>query len=185
MAASQTNNVKKPITTNSGSIATPYDFGAGEVTSSPLQPGLIYETEITHYLIFLCNMGYNVATIKRISSTVPPDFSCPAKTNDNSISNMNYPSIAISKFKGKESRVKRTVTNVDGDESTYTASMETPDMLEVKVTPETLEFTESKKQLTYQVIFTSEGKLRGDNFGAITWSNSKYRVRIPFVVSSK
>ena len=49
--------MKKPITTNSGAIATPYDFGSGEVASSPLQPGLVYETEINHYLLFLCNVG--------------------------------------------------------------------------------------------------------------------------------
>lgn len=183
--ASQTNNMKKPITTNSGAIATPYDHGAGEVASSPLQPGLVYETGISDYLLFLCNVGYNVATIKRISSTVPPDFTCPQKSDDNSISNLNYPSIAISKYKGKESRIKRTVTNVENGDTTYTASVESPKELEVKVVPNSLEFTHDKKQLSYEVIFTSDGKLDGDNFGAITWSNGKNRVRSPFVVSSK
>lgn len=183
--ASQTNNMKKPITTNSGSVATPYDLGAGEVTSSPLQPGLIYETETIHYLQFLCGVGYDISTIKLISSTVPPDFSCPEKSKNDSVSNMNYPSIAVSKITGKESKqVNRTVTNVDGGEATYTASVETPNGLEVKVTPNTLQFTESNKQLTYQVTFTSNGDLPDDNFGSITWSNGKYKVRSPFVVSS-
>ncbi|KVI07753.1 Peptidase S8/S53 domain-containing protein [Cynara cardunculus var. scolymus] len=183
--ASQTNNMKKPITTNSGTDATPYDFGAGEVSSSPLQPGLIYETGTIHYLLFLCGVGYDITTIKLISSTVPPDFSCPNKSVDNSVSDMNYPSIAVSKLTEKESRqVSRTVTNVDGGETTYTVSVETPTGLEVKVTPNTLRFTESNKQLTYQVTFTSNGNLPEDNFGSITWSNGKYKVRSPFVVSS-
>nr|XP_043633866.1 CO(2)-response secreted protease [Erigeron canadensis] len=183
--ASQTNNIKKPITTNSGSIATPYDFGAGEVTSDPLQPGLVYETEIIEYLHYLCNVGYNVDTIKRISSTVPSDFTCPSNSNKNLISNMNYPSIAISKFNGKERKVSRKVTNVDNEDTTYTASVEAPNGLEVKVVPHKLKFTESENEITYQVIFKSDSKLSGDNFGAITWSNGKYRVRSPFVVSSK
>ena len=97
---------------------------------------------------------------------------------------MNYPSIAISKYKGKESRIKRTVTNVENGDTTYTASVESPKGLEVKVVPKSLEFTHDKKQLSYEVIFTSDGKLDGDNFGAITWSNGKNRVRSPFVVSS-
>ncbi|XP_071703413.1 CO(2)-response secreted protease-like [Rutidosis leptorrhynchoides] len=183
--ATQTNNMKKPITTNSGSIATPYDFGAGEVSSSPLQPGLVYETETIHYLHFLCNIGYSVATIKRISSTVPPDFTCPTKSTENPISNMNYPSIAISRFNGTQSKVKRTATNVESGDTTYTASVEAPNGLDVKVVPNTLEFTENNKKLTFEVKFSSEGKLSGDNFGAITWSNGKYRVRSPFVVTSR
>ncbi|KAL8245784.1 hypothetical protein R6Q59_007000 [Mikania micrantha] len=183
--ATQTNNMKKPITTNFGSIATPYDFGAGEVTSSPLQPGLVYETETIHYLNFLCNIGYSVATIKQIASTVPPDFTCPLNPIQNSVSNMNYPSIAISKFDGTESRVSRTVTNVEDGDAIYTASVEAPTGLEVKLTPNKLEFTENTKKLTYEVIFRSDGKLGEDHFGSITWSNEKYKVRSPFVVSSK
>ncbi|KAI3797006.1 hypothetical protein L1987_39695 [Smallanthus sonchifolius] len=183
--ATQTNNMRKPITTNFGSTATPYDFGAGEVASSPLQPGLIYETETIHYLQFLCNIGYNLDTIKRISSTLPPNFACPSNPRENSISNMNYPSIAISKFNGTERRVDRTVTNVEDSDTIYRVSVEAPNGLEVKVTPKKLEFTEDKKKLTYQVIFKGDGKLKEDNFGAITWSNGKHRVRSPFVVSRK
>ncbi|KAL4579000.1 hypothetical protein LXL04_015135 [Taraxacum kok-saghyz] len=181
--ASQTNNVKKPITTNSGSIATPYDFGAGQVASSPLQPGLIYETEIVDYLHFLCNIGYNLYKIKRISSTLPPKFSCPNNSSVNSVSNLNYPSIAVSRFTEKERRVTRTVTNIDGEATTYTVSVEAPKGLKVEVRPSTLEFTERNKKQTYEVIFKSSGKLERDNFGAITWSNGKYRVRSPFVVT--
>ncbi|KAK9062922.1 hypothetical protein SSX86_020112 [Deinandra increscens subsp. villosa] len=183
--ATQTNNMKSPITTNFGSIATPYDFGAGEVTSTPLQPGLIYETETIHYLQFLCNIGYSITTIKRIASTVPPDFTCPTNPNESSISNLNYPSIAISKFDGKERRVSRTVTNVEDGEASYTVSVEAPNGLEVEVTPNKLEFTESEKKLSYEVMFRSDGKLGRDNFGAIIWSSDRYRVRSPFVVSTK
>ncbi|XP_076927053.1 CO(2)-response secreted protease-like [Bidens hawaiensis] len=182
--ATQTNNMKTPITTTTGSIATPYDFGAGEVISSPLQPGLIYETETIDYLHFLCNIGYKVDTIKQISSTVPSDFTCPSNASHHLISNMNYPSIAISKFKDKEIKVTRRVTNVEDDETSYIVSVEAPNGLDVKVTPEKLEFSKENKKLSYEVVFRSDGGLETDSFGAITWSNDKYRVRSPFVVRS-
>ncbi|KAJ0917060.1 putative tripeptidyl-peptidase II [Helianthus annuus] len=180
--ASQTNNMKNPITTNSGSLATPYDLGAGEVSLNPLHPGLVYETDTHNYLHFLCNIGYNITTIKKISSTIPTNFTC--HTNS-SISNMNYPSIAISKFNGTEIIIKRTVTNVGTVDGIYTASVEAPNGLEVNVVPNMLEFTESKKQLSYQVIFRADGGFDEDKFGSIIWSNDEYRVRSPFVVSSR
>ncbi|KAK1441035.1 hypothetical protein QVD17_06871 [Tagetes erecta] len=197
--ASQTNNMKKPTTTDLGSIATPYDFGSGEISisissndSNLLQPGLIYETKTIDHLQFLCNLGYNVATIKQISSIVPPTFTCHAThasdanvPNDDSISNMNYPSIAVSKFDGSERRVTRTVTNVEDGDTSYTVDIEAPSGLMVKVVPNRLNFSGRRKEMSYEVIFTSDGELSDDNFGAITWCNGKNRVRSPFVVSSK
>ncbi|KAK9270459.1 hypothetical protein L1049_026039 [Liquidambar formosana] len=187
--AIQTNNLKAPIATDSGSIGTPYDFGAGELsTSGPLQPGLVYETDTIDYLTFLCHYGYDISTIKKISLAVPDNFTCPKDTNKTYISNMNYPSIAISQFEGKESRkVSRTVTNVDADnEAVYTASVSAPKGLDVKVMPDKLQFTKNSKKLAYQVVFssTTSSSLKEDVFGSITWTNGKYKVRSPFVVSS-
>lgn len=60
----QINNLKAPPTTNSGSIATPYEIGAGEaIPSGAINPGLIYETYPAGYLQFLCSIGYD--TLKR------------------------------------------------------------------------------------------------------------------------
>lgn len=187
--AIQKNNLKAPITTHSGSTATPYDYGAGEVSpSGALQPGLVYETETADYLQFLCNYGYDISTIKLISPTLPDGFTCPKTANADLISNMNYPSIAVSKFSGNESKkVSRTVTNVGSDaETQYTVSVSTSSGVEVKVIPDTLKFTKDTKKLSYQVIFSSNGssKAKGAVFGSITWTNGKHKVRSPFVVSS-
>ncbi|XAR61627.1 Tripeptidyl-peptidase II [Bertholletia excelsa] len=187
--ASQTNNLKASITDDVyGTLATPFDSGSGEVTLlGSLQPGLVYETSTVDYLIFLCNLGYNISTIKTISSNIPAGFSCPQDTSEDLISNMNYPSISIGNFDGKESRnVTRTVTNVgDEDETTYTATMDVPDGLEVKVVPEKLQFTKSSKKLSYQVIFSPAASSSSAfyMFGSITWTNGKYEVRTPFVVT--
>ncbi|KAJ8648015.1 hypothetical protein MRB53_001038 [Persea americana] len=184
--ASQTNNEKTPLTDDTGSTATPYDYGAGEVSPSrALEPGLVYEIEKLDYFLFLCNYGYNTATIKQIS-TLPDRFECPKDSGGDLISNLNYPSIAISKFDGKESKkVSRTVTNVGADDETvYTATIKSPHGLDVKVIPDRLQFTKNSKKLSYQVVFSSSSSVKGDLFGSITWTDGKHRVRTPFAVTS-
>ncbi|XP_016488942.2 CO(2)-response secreted protease isoform X2 [Nicotiana tabacum] len=184
--AIQTNNLKAPITTNFGSKATPYDIGAGEAsTSGPLKPGLVYATDVADYLHFLCSVGYDISKIKLISSTVPKDFSCPKHSSSELVSNMNYPSIAISGLKKyKTKKVTRTVTNVGEEASVYIAIVEAPTGLRVQVIPSKLEFTNKNKKLSYEVSFRASSTTKEDMFGSITWTNGKYKVRSPFVVSN-
>ncbi|KAI5596685.1 hypothetical protein BDE02_02G017600 [Populus trichocarpa] len=89
--ASQINNTKDPITKELGAIATAYDYGAGEIsTTGPLQPV--------------------------ISKDVPGVFSCPKDSSVDLMSNINYPSISASNLTGFQSRtINRTLTNVAGD----------------------------------------------------------------------
>ncbi|XP_027354812.1 CO(2)-response secreted protease-like [Abrus precatorius] len=186
-SAIQNNNLKASLTTDSGSLATPYDYGAGEMTTSePLQPGLVYETSTIDYLNFLCYIGLNITTVKVISRTVPDSFSCPKDLSSDHISNINYPSIAISNFYGKGPvNVTRTVTNVgEEDETIYSSVVDAPSGVHVTLTPDKLQFTKSSKKLSYQVIFSSTStSLKEDLFGSITWTNGKYNVRSPFVLT--
>lgn len=175
------------MTTDSGSVATPYDYGAGEITTSEsFQPGLVYETSTNDYLNYLCYLGFNITTIKVISITVPNSFNCPQNSSSDLISNINYPSIAISNFKGKDAvNVSRTVTNVgEEDETLYSSIIDAPSGLNIKLIPDKLQFTKNSKKLSYQVLFSSTSTLlKEDLFGSITWSNGKYSVRSPFVLT--
>ncbi|XP_028784672.1 CO(2)-response secreted protease-like [Neltuma alba] len=183
-SAIQMNNMKEPITTDSGTVATPYDYGAGEVsTLGSLQPGLVYETTTTDYLNYLCYIGLNISSIKLIAGTVPDGFACPKDSTSDNISNINYPSIAVSNFKGT-SKITRTVSNVGEDEETvYTAVVEAPSGVDVKVSPNKLQFTKSSKKLSYEVSFSATASVKEAVFGSITWSNGKYNVRSPFVLT--
>ncbi|XP_021771058.1 CO(2)-response secreted protease-like [Chenopodium quinoa] len=186
--ATQTNNINRPITTQSFDEATtPYDLGAGEVNPiGGLHPGLIYDIEPAEYLNFLCYYGYNMSTIKLIAGDLPIGFSCPVSSNTDMISNINYPSIAISMIDTiGPIIVNRTVTNVDTDDDpVYNVTVETPTGLEVDVSPTELRFTAATKKLEYMVTFsTSDSSVKGDLFGAITWRSNKFIVRSPFVVS--
>ncbi|PIM98466.1 Tripeptidyl-peptidase II [Handroanthus impetiginosus] len=184
--AIQINNLHAPLTTNTGSKATPYDIGAGEISlSHPLQPGLVYETETIDYIQFRCNIGYDATKIKSIALDIPKNFSCSSDSSSDLISNMNYPSIAVSKLKENESKtVSRSVTNIDEEDSTYTAAVEAPASINVQVVPNKLHFTKDVKKLSFQVTFKLSKTSEEDLFGSITWTSEKYKVRSPFVVSS-
>lgn len=184
VTAIQKNNMKGPITTDSGSEATPYDYGAGEVsTLGSLQPGLVYDTTITDYLNYLCYIGLNVTSIKLIAGTIPQGFACPKDSTSDNVSNINYPSIAISNFTGN-TKITRTVTNVgEDDETVYSAMLEVPSGVDVKISPSKLQFSKSITKLSYEVSFSATTPVNGDLLGSITWSNGKYNVRSPFVLA--
>ncbi|CAA0822427.1 CO(2)-response secreted protease [Striga hermonthica] len=187
--AIQTNNLQGQIKTSEGITATPYDVGSGEISlTASLQPGLVYETENSDYFQFLCNMGHNTSTIQTMASNyIPHNFSCHCDSRPDLISDMNYPSIAVSGLKadGKSKTVKRTVTNVGEPYSTYTVSIEAPTSLEVQVVPSTLLFTKHINKLFFYVTFKINTSSAGekDSFGSITWVSSKHKVWSPFAVS--
>ncbi|WCJ35063.1 Subtilisin-like serine endopeptidase family protein [Euphorbia peplus] len=185
--ASQTSNLKKPITTDSGAEATPYDYGAGEIsTAAPLQAGLVYETNTTDYINFLCYYGYDATQINIISKDLPNNFTCPKDSTSDLISNINYPSIAISNLSLNQSKsITRTLTNVGGDGNfTYTVSMFLPSGLEVGINPTKLQFVKNGQKISYHVHFKALSPIK-DVFGDITWSSGKYKVRTTFVVSNQ
>lgn len=197
--ATTLNNEREPMTTDSGSPATPYDYGAGQVhPAGALDPGLVYDAGEDDYLRFLCNYGYNASTVRLVASTLPSGFSCAANVSKDLISDLNYPSIAVTGLLGNKSAaagrsrtVTRTVTNVGAQEAaSYTVAVSAPPGLDVKVTPSKLEFTRGVKKLAFQVSFSRSGNdddaaaAKGALSGSITWSDGKHMVRSPFVVTS-
>ncbi|KAF0921561.1 hypothetical protein E2562_009762 [Oryza meyeriana var. granulata] len=186
--ATQLNNDKAPMTTDSGSPATPYDYGAGQVNpTGALDAGLVYELGEDDYLQFLCNYGYGASQIKLIAASLPGGFTCAGNSSKDLISDLNYPSIAVTGLGKASSRtVSRVVTNVGvQQEASYTVTVAAPAGLDVKVVPSKLQFTTSVKRLGFQVTFSGKNaSAKGDLSGSITWSDGKHKVRSPFVVSS-
>ncbi|XP_051124417.1 CO(2)-response secreted protease-like isoform X2 [Andrographis paniculata] len=178
-SATQTNNVDAPITTHAGSIANPYDIGAGVISlSGPLHPGLVFETSTFDYFQFLCNTGMDTDQARRISQT---NFTCKASMD------MNYPSIAVAGVMQNQSKaVSRTVTNVGEINSTYIAIVDAPAAVKIEVVPKKLQFTDKIRKLKFRVKFRAAvgTESREDFFGSITWSDKKYKVRIPVVAAT-
>lgn len=134
------------------------------------------------YIRFLCNIGYGVSKIRNIALT---NYSCSGNSNSDAISNMNYPSIAISNSKqNKRKTVNRTAINVGEEDLTYTTIVEAPAAVKVEVVPNELQFRKNVNKLNFQVTFKLTATSEKYLCSSITWSNSKQKVRSTFAVSS-
>lgn len=72
-----------------------------------MDPGLVYDLNITDYLNYLCGRGYNSSQLK-IFNHKP--YTCPESF---SLADFNYPTITIPEFgPGHSVNVSRIVTNV-------------------------------------------------------------------------
>ncbi|OVA20908.1 Peptidase S8/S53 domain [Macleaya cordata] len=174
------NNVGGLLTDASGNPATPFSYGSGHLwPTKAADPGLVYDAAYTDYLLFLCSSGVK---------NVDPNFNCPKISP--SPSNLNYPSLAISKLNGTMT-VKRTVTNVGGSRSVYFSTVKPPVGFSVKIFPRILVFSRvgEKKSFTITVTDvrkgdTSKNNMKGEySFGWYNWGDGVHVVRSPLVVS--
>ncbi|XP_020534057.1 CO(2)-response secreted protease isoform X2 [Jatropha curcas] len=178
------NNMGKPITNSSHSYSNPHEMGVGEINPlKALHPGLIFETTMEDYLQFLCYYGYSEKNIRLMANT---KFNCPRISFDKLISNINYPSISISKLdrhQAAQITIKRSVINVGTPNATYIAKVEAPQGLLVKVLPKKLVFKEGLSRLSFKVSFDGQMASNGYNFGSVTWLDGRHSVRIVFTVN--
>ncbi|XP_043709198.1 CO(2)-response secreted protease-like [Telopea speciosissima] len=184
--ATTSNNMRKPMTNSTNGFASPHEMGAGEISPiMALSPGLVYETTQTDYLNFLCYNGYKEKIIRSMSGT--SNFSCPNNSNEDLISNINYPSISLSKLERHLGvrTIVRTVTNVGPIiNASYIANVHSPSGLVVKVSPQRLDFTRSSTKASFKVSFYAKGDaIKGYRFGYLTWSNGVHLVRTIFAVN--
>ncbi|XP_057980989.1 CO(2)-response secreted protease-like [Malania oleifera] len=181
--ASISNNMGKSLTNSFGKITNPHEIGVGEIDPvRALNPGLVFETTTTDYLLFLCYCGYSQKNIRSLSNT---NFNCPKASYDELVSNINYPSISIGKLNrhGGAKMVKRTVTNVGSANTTYTATTHAPVGFVVQVLPKKIVFKEGLTKASFKASFYGKEAPKGYNFGSITWSDGLHTVRVVFAVN--
>ncbi|KAJ9179499.1 hypothetical protein P3X46_011281 [Hevea brasiliensis] len=177
------NNLGKPLTNSSHSNSNPHEIGVGEINPiKALNPGLVFNTMTEDYLQFLCYFGYSQ---KNIRSMANANFNCPRISFDKLISNINYPSISISKLDVHQASqtIKRIVTNVGSPNATYIARVQAPEGLMVKVLPKKLIFKEGSSKMSFKVSFNGKMASRGYNFGSVTWVDGRHTVRVVFTVN--
>ncbi|RRT70399.1 hypothetical protein B296_00027272 [Ensete ventricosum] len=159
--------------------ANPFDFGGGHVDpNKAIDPGLVYDMRVSAYVHFLCSMGYNNSAVSAL--TQHPTI-CHDK--DQSQKDLNLPSITIPELK-ESFTVTRTVTNVGPVASTYTAHVEAPRAVSIRVRPSILAFNSTVKKLKFKVTFESRLKVQsGYLFGSLTWKDGVHHlVRIPLAI---
>ncbi|KAE9601384.1 hypothetical protein Lal_00023774 [Lupinus albus] len=160
--------------------ATPFDYGAGLIhPNRAVDPGLVYDLDITDYLNFLCGRGYNSSIIKLFYGK---PYTCPKSF---SIADFNYPSISITNLDhGHSQSVARTLTNV-GPPGKYTVHVNAPPEVIVSVKPRFLRFKKKGEKKEFRVTFTL-GPLKESKadyfFGTLDWVSHKHHVRSPIVI---
>ncbi|EFJ33111.1 hypothetical protein SELMODRAFT_407291 [Selaginella moellendorffii] len=175
--AKSVDNEKKPLKDFDGSDATPFAFGAGQI--SPLDaanPGLVYDTSVEEYLLHLCASGYNATQIAVISGRT---VRCPESPG---APKLNYPSVTIPELKNQTS-VVRTVTNVGAPKSVYRAIGSPPLGIELIVSPGTLAFNATGQKIAYTLTFVPLQNLSKKwAFGELIWTSDSISVRSPLAV---
>ncbi|XP_019706758.2 subtilisin-like protease SBT4.3 [Elaeis guineensis] len=160
-------------------------YGAGQVNPrKAVNPGLVYDATAQDYIKMLCDQGYNVSMIRRISG----EKSSCSKSKKGSARGLNYPTMALfvkldKPFIGK---FLRTVTNVGKEDSKYTARISSDPKLKVTVEPNQLSFR--KLHENQKFVVTVSGRLHGMNSlasASVIWSDGKHSVRSPIIVHTK
>ena len=115
-------------------IAGPLDFGGGIANANgAADPGLVYDMQSSDYLNYLCGVGYPIDDIKSI--TRDQNAICPNQKQ--SLMDVNLPSIGISGLQDLIT-IKRTVTNVGPEYSSYIAQVNAPSGTKIYVYPNVL-----------------------------------------------
>ena len=152
--------------------------GAGHVQpNSAADPGLVYESGVDEWLAFLCGS----------TRSVPADTCDDLEAGGLSLdpSDLNTPSIGIGLLDGTQT-VTRTVTNVDDESATYTASVSGLEGVGATVEPSTLTVAPGETA-SFAVTFTvSEGAAVFEYLaGQLSWTDGSHTVRSPIVLRAK
>ncbi|KAE8728735.1 Subtilase family protein isoform 2 [Hibiscus syriacus] len=173
-----TNNLGNPITDSYGNDANPFQYGSGHFNpTKAVDPGLIYDATYNDYLLYLCAAGPDA--LIELGST----FKCPV--NPPSTLTLNYPSFAIPNLVTTVT-FTRTVTNIGRPKSTYLFSAEPPLGVDVKATPNILQFKRIGEKLSFNITVSPRYDVAGENsdygFGWYSWDDGFYHVRSPMAV---
>ncbi|KAF6995795.1 hypothetical protein CFC21_012238 [Triticum aestivum] len=180
-------NTRRPMSNSSFLRATPFAYGAGHVQPNrAADPGLVYDTNATDYLHFLCALGYNSTVI---GTFMDGPNACPARPRKPE--DLNYPSVTVPHLSasGEPRTVTRRVRNVGAEPAAYDVRVREPRGVSVSVRPSRLEFAAAGEEKEFAVTFRARAGrfLPGEYvFGQMVWSDGagrrRHRVRSPVVV---
>ncbi|KAL2467365.1 subtilase family protein [Abeliophyllum distichum] len=161
-----TNNMGRSITDSLGNVASPFEYRAGHIQpSKAADPGLVYDASYMDYLLFLCGS----------TRFLLDPFECPRVLP--LPSDLNYPSLSIANLK-KVMTVKRTVTNVGTNNSSYSLRINAPPGYSVKISPATLHFRATGEKRSFSITVKAKNTVKKNkfSFGSYTWSDGIHQV---------
>ncbi|CAN8301360.1 unnamed protein product [Cochlearia groenlandica] len=170
--------------TGAGFTSTEFAYGAGHVDPiAALNPGLVYESDKTDYMAFLCGMNYNETSLKIIAGEA---VTCSGKTTLQR--NLNYPSMSAKLQRSNSSftvTFDRTVTNVGAPNSTYKSNILAGHgtKLTVKVTPSVLSMKSMNEKQSFTVTVSGSNlDTEMPSSANLIWSDGTHSVRSPIVI---
>ncbi|XP_010242651.1 PREDICTED: subtilisin-like protease SBT4.15 [Nelumbo nucifera] len=163
-----------------------FAYGSGHINPvKALNPGLVYDLQISSYIRFLCREGYNSTNLHLITGWSHLDCQKfqPARGHDG----INYPTMTLPlphPAKNFSAVFKRIVTNVGTNSSVYKATVKSPEGLSISVFPNTLAFNRVYQRKTFKVVIKGKPLRKETPFisASLEWSDSIHRVRSPIVV---
>ncbi|XP_058767757.1 subtilisin-like serine-protease S isoform X2 [Vicia villosa] len=159
--------------------ANAFDYGSGFLNPARvLDPGLIYDSEPTDFIAFLCSLGYDQRSLHLVTRD---NSTCNSMNTLTTASNLNYPSISVPNLKDSFS-VTRVVTNVGKATSIYKSIVSSPPGVNVTVTPNRLVFRRMGQKIKFIVNFKVTSPSKGYKFGFLSWKNKRLQVTSPLVV---
>ncbi|CAK7335402.1 unnamed protein product [Dovyalis caffra] len=177
--ANLTNLGGMPITDQFFDPVDVFGIGSGHVNPTKADdPGLVYDIQPDDYIPYLCGLGYNNTEVGII---VQRPVTC---SNSSSIpeAQLNYPSFSI-KLGSIPQTYTRTVTNVGPSKSSYIAEINSPQGVDVKVTPSGIQFGGGDLKATYSVTFTRTANVNVPFAqGYLNWVSADHVVRSPIAV---
>ena len=155
--------------------ANPFDFGAGHIEPNlAVDPGLVYDTPDDEYDAVACGIESPAVDEARCNDLEAAGFSFEP-------SDMNLPSIAISRLIN-ERTVRRRVVNVADFAGNYVAQIDAPPGMTVDVSPDRLSLGPGQSATFDVTVRFESGPLDLWRFGSLTWVDGDRSVRSPIAV---
>jgi subtilisin family serine protease len=155
--------------------ASPFDFGAGHIVpNDAADPGLVYDVSNDEFDAFACGISSPAVSPTRCSELSQAGFSFAGE-------DLNQPSITIAHLAGQQT-IRRHVTNVSDESTTYTAEIVPPPGVLVTVVPSSLTVPPGATA-NFDVTFVYEsGLLDLWRFGSLTWTSSERDIYSPLAI---
>ncbi|GJN26764.1 hypothetical protein PR202_gb14722 [Eleusine coracana subsp. coracana] len=167
-------------------VANFFATGAGHVNpDKAVDPGLVYDIAPAEYLGFLCSMYTN----REVSVIARRSVDCSAVTviPDRML---NYPSISVKLPPSTTNStapvvVSRRVKNVGEARAVYYPKVNLPaGVVQVKVTPSSLQFTEANQVQNFTVsVWRGQSTTAKFVQGSLQWVSNKHTVRSPVSIT--
>ncbi|KAM7494850.1 hypothetical protein LguiB_029459 [Lonicera macranthoides] len=152
-----------------------FGYGAGHIDPiKSLNPGLVYDANVTDYIKFLCGQGYNTTMLELFTG----DNSQCTEATSAPVWNLNLPSFALhtEPLQFFSQNFSRTLTNVGPTASTYKANIVAPVGIKVGVEPSVLSFNSTGDKNSF--VLKIEGAIGRTSVSAsLVWDDGVHKYR--------